>query len=403
MARSQSVANLDGNSRTPKYQATRPLLWGDAINLTLAERANYTRVNKYSILPKRAAFAPGVFLDMPDVRPMSRSMLVASGLAAVAWLLVASLGFGQIGPRASAEPNAPRNAVGAEPVAEPPAAKANDKPLTVKSPYRHLAPGVLISVDPMRTLEETVSWHDVVGLLAVDGQFDWAKEIDFRRDVWVLKFQFKPMRMIWVDVPQPSGYMQRKPIWYLVYVVTNTGKVMHPVQDVKLKYDTFDKREVFQVQMLDRPTRFVPEFLLEGHQHLKGTEGFTKFYPDRVIPVAMGPIRMREDPNRKFLTSVEMCRREIAVGESLWGVATWEDVDPRIVRFSVHVFGLTNAYQWKDAPGQYKPGESTLAGRRLYRKVLTLNFWRPGDRYDEHEAKIRYGVPGEVDYQWVYR
>ena len=94
---------------------------------------------------------------------------------------------------------------------------------------------MLVSIDPIRTLEETVSRQDVVGLLAVDSKFDWAREIPFHRDVWVLKFQFKPMRMIWVDVPQPSGYMQRKPIWYMVYVVTNTGKIMHPVQDVKLR------------------------------------------------------------------------------------------------------------------------------------------------------------------------
>ena len=74
----------------------------------------------------------------------------------------------------------------------------------------------------------------------------------------------------------------------------------------------------------------------------------------------MDPIRLREDPNRQFLTSVEMCR-EIAVGETLWGVATWEDIDPRIVRFSVYVFGLTNAYRWKDEPGEYKPGDSIAA------------------------------------------
>ena len=89
-----------------------------------------------------------------------------------------------------------------------------------------------MSIDPMRTLDETVSRHDVVGLLAVDPKFDWAKDIAFHRDVWVLKFQFKPMRMIWVDIPQPGGFMQRKLIWYMVYVVTNTGKIMHPVEDV---------------------------------------------------------------------------------------------------------------------------------------------------------------------------
>ena len=139
---------------------------------------------------------------------------------------------------------------------------------------------------------------------------------------------------------------------------------------------------------------------------MKGGEGFTKAYPDRVIPVAMDPIRLREDPNRRFLTSVEMCR-EIAVGETLWGVATWEDIDPRIVRFSIYVSGLTNAYTWRDEKvgGRYvhQADDPIGRGRKLYRKVLQLNFWRPGDQYFEHEEEIRYGIPGGVDYEWVYR
>jgi hypothetical protein len=291
---------------------------------------------------------------------------------------------------------------GAKKAATPPKAAANAKPLRVKSPYRPLAPGVMVSIDPMRALEETNSRHDVVGLTAVDDGFDWAKEIVFRHDVWVLKLQFKPMRMIWVDMPQPSGMMQKKPIWYMVYHITNTGKIMHPVEDVKLPYETFDKRELFEVKYVDKPVAFRPEFVLEGHQHMKGTEGFTKAYTDRVIPVAMDPIRLREDPARKFLNSVDMCR-DIAVNETVWGIAAWEDIDPRIVRFSVYVFGLTNAYRWKDEPSEYKQGETTLNGRKIYRKVLKLNFWRPGDQFNENEKEIRYGIPDGVDYEWVYR
>ena len=34
----------------------------------------------------------------------------------------------------------------------------------------------MISIDPMRKLEESVSRHDVVELLAVDPKFDWAKD-----------------------------------------------------------------------------------------------------------------------------------------------------------------------------------------------------------------------------------
>jgi hypothetical protein len=287
--------------------------------------------------------------------------------------------------------------------ADKPAAKPAP---TTRSPYRPLAPGVMQTVDPMRALDETVSRHDVVELLAIDPKYPRAKNIAFRHDVWVLDFQFKPMRMISVDLPQPSGRMQRKLVWYMIYSVTNTGKIMHPVADVDLSYDTFDKRQLYEVKMEERPIRFAPEFLLEGHQRLHGDAGFTKVYPDRVIPVAMAAIRTREDPNRRLLNSAEMCR-EIAVGETLWGAATWEDIDPRIVRFSIYVIGLTNAYKWKDEKvgGRYthQAGDPIGTGRKLYRKVLKLNFWRPGDQYFEHEEEIRYGIPDGVDYEWVYR
>ena len=144
--------------------------------------------------------------------------------------------------------------------------------------------------------------------------------------------------------------------------------------------------------MVDRPVRFTPEFLLEAHVRRPDESILNKVYPDRVIPVAMGPIRLREDPNRHFLTSVEMCR-EIKVGETQWGIATWEDIDPRTFRFSVYVIGLTNAYRWTDQEGGYKKGDPIGKGRKLHRKTLKLNFWRPGDQYYEHEEEIRYGVP----------
>ena len=41
----------------------------------------------------------------------------------------------------------------------------------------------------------------------------------------------------------------------------------------------------------------------------------------------------------------------------MWGVATWEYVDPRMDFFSIYVKGLTNAYRFADPPGAYKAGE----------------------------------------------
>ncbi len=253
-------------------------------------------------------------------------------------------------------------------------------------PFRPLAPGALRSVDPMSEVDETVSRHDVVELLAVDSKLDYAKGVPFRRDIWALQFNFKPVRIIYVDLPQPSGYMQRKQIWYLVFTVTNRGTTMHPVQA---------EDGTYTIEYVDKPIHFVPAFLLHSIQR-------DKWYPDRVIPAAMGPIRMREDPNRAFYNTVEMVR-DIQVGQTVWGVATWEDIDPRIDRFSIYVSGLTNAYQWSDDSGKFKPGSPLGTGRHLLRKTLKLNFWRPGDAIDLKEKQIRFGIPGELDYQWVYR
>ena len=69
--------------------------------------------------------------------------------------------------------------------------------------------------------------------------------------------------------------------------------------------------------------------------------------------MALGPIRTREDPNRHFLNTTEISEGKIAVGKTVWGIVTWEDVDPRTKWFSIYVEGLTNAYRWKDAPGEF--------------------------------------------------
>ena len=269
------------------------------------------------------------------------------------------------------------------------------RPVVVKSPYRQLAPGVVKEVDPARKLHESFSRHDIVELLAFDPKFDWAKDISFRHDLWVLEFEFKPVRMIYIDVPQLSGLMRRKLVWYMVYSVTNTGKILHPVQDDDKQYE---------FQYVDESIRFIPEFLLEGRESLDESKGVNKVYPDRVIPVAMDPIRRREDPRRRFYNSVEISGGRLAVGKPAWCVATWEDIDPKVDRFSVYVQGLTNAYTWKDDRARYKAGAQLDTYRSFLYKTLKLNFWRPGDEFLEHEREIRYGVPGgEVDYEWVYR
>jgi hypothetical protein len=275
-----------------------------------------------------------------------------------------------------------------------------------RGPFREIAPGVEVTIPPDRHEEETFSRHDIVeilqGIPGLDVQPKFSPSTQtlrqmatgtvFRRDVWCLEFSFKPVRMMWVDVPQPNGSMQRKLIWYMVYHVRNTGGNLHP---------TVADDGTVAIESAQGDVRFFPTFVLESHEYQKA-------YLDRVIPVAIPKIQQKEDPNRTLLNSVDVSQKRIAVNHglvdrSVWGVATWEDVDPRVDYFSVLVGGLTNAYQWVDPPDGFKPGDPPTTGRKLRQKTLMLNFWRPGDRFAEDRRAIYFGIPGQVDYRWEYR
>lgn len=253
---------------------------------------------------------------------------------------------------------------------------------------RRLAPGVLIRIPPDVQVSETHNRQDIVELVTADPQLEWARNVDFRRDVYCLEFEFKLPRLIAVDLPQPSGRLQRKAIWYMVYRVTNRGGALRPVPEDDGTY---------RVEAVDVPVLFVPTFYLEAR-----TPAGEKRYPDRVIPLAKPLIQMREDPAIRFFDSTEIART-LQVGQSVWGVAMWEDIDPAIDKFSILVVGLSNAYTWVDPPGAYKAGDPIGQGRVFQRKVLKLNFWRPGDEFIVKESQVRFGQPGTVDYEWIYR
>src|SRR5262245_40395063 len=62
--------------------------------------------------------------------------------------------------------------------------------------------------------------------------FERAKVATLRRTIWNLEFSFKPMRMVYVDIPQPNHKLQRKLVWYMVYYVRNPGSHIRPVRKV---------------------------------------------------------------------------------------------------------------------------------------------------------------------------
>ncbi|MEX2139646.1 MAG: hypothetical protein WD894_10315 [Pirellulales bacterium] len=301
-----------------------------------------------------------------------------------------------------------------------PVAKSQEARRRASAPegYRRLVPGVVTTIPIQWDPGETVSFPNIVELVSIPG-LNWtpqtiskaetlaakATRVAFRRDVWNLEFSFLPMRMVAVDVPQPGGKMRRTMIWYLVYRVTNQGGHLHPERQAD---------GTPAIKKVDHPVTFIPSFTLYNPE-------LRKSYLDKIIPVAMGPIRAQEDPRRKLLNSAEMMEQPIQVStetedNSVWGLATWESgfesgdlVDPRTDYFSIYVDGLSNAYKFADPPAAYKAGEPPAKGRLYYEKMLQLNFWRPSDEFSDAETDIYLGAPsdlgirGRIDYQWVFR
>ena len=269
--------------------------------------------------------------------------------------------------------------------------------------FRTLAPGVLTVIPPDRSADDTEQRGDLFEITRGRADRKWtprqaavnatlverAKNREFQRDVWGLEFAFKPPRLIDVDVPVSDLRMQRKRLWYLLYRVRNAGGRRTVVD----KDDPTSRRS----ETFETPVRFLPHFVLESLEPLADSEGNSAYraYLDRVVPAAMEPIRRREDPGLTLYDSASMAGKEIAPGEERWGVAVWEDVDPRIDFFSIFVRGLTNSIRWREKPGADFSKESQPgAGMEQTLECLRLDFWRPGDDRREVEEEMRVGYAG---------
>jgi len=312
-------------------------------------------------------------------------------------------------------------------------AAAPAKPTTIPvrssgASTRKLAPGVMHFIKPDLRPEDTFEGPMSLEFVANHPELAWqapdfpdgrpleapksetllekGSNVTLRHSVYGFEIGFKPVRMIEVDVPQPSGKLQRKLIWYMLYSIRYEGGDLEPKPEVdQFGAATFPA----PAQVSYNSRRIFPSFVLIE----KPTN---KEYLDRIVPAAKDAIAAREKVGAPIYDTMEL--QTISIPKStetedkpIWGIATWENVDPRVDYFAVQVQGLTNAFRIE-----------TVDGKKLYRrKTLQLNFWRPGDTLDEISDKIRFGVPAladparqikilqtyglseRLDYLWIYR
>lgn len=210
---------------------------------------------------------------------------------------------------------------------------------------------------------------------------EMAKQVVFRREIYCLEFAFKPLRQMYVDVPVGGGKLQRKLVWYMVYRVRYRGSDLRPAADEVGGSKLYQRLESVSYES----RRFFP--LVSLKDHVSGRE-----YLDRIIPSAKAKIAAREQITAPLYNSVEISNQRIPLSgddaaPGTWGVLTWIDVNPNIDYLSLYVSGLTNAFQ-RDGEGKDAP---------FRRKMLQLNFFRPGDSMAQTEDFIRFGVPQFAD------
>jgi len=273
--------------------------------------------------------------------------------------------------------------------------------------FRELGPGVLTVIPPDRATDDALQRADLLEVTEGLAGLAWTPQLaaanstlvergrmrEYPRDIWCLEFGFKPPRVMDVDVPAGDARMQRKRIWYLVYRVRNVGGRRLLTEPAEGAVEKGRRR----VEPFETPIEFTPQFVLESLEPVDAAEGTVAYrgYLDRLVPSAMAAIRRREDPKRPLLDSVGMMESPLKPGEERWGVAIWEDVDPRIDFFSIYARGLTNAVRWRKRPGAViGPGDRPGSDVEETLEALRLDFWRPGDDRDDGDRPTSVGFAG---------
>ncbi|MFT5301182.1 MAG: hypothetical protein ACI814_001967 [Mariniblastus sp.] len=214
-----------------------------------------------------------------------------------------------------------------------------------------------------------------------------SRRVILYRDIYQYEFAFTGLRQTKLTVPTANG-MRQKNFWYSIYRLRDTNQTM-TYEKVKPNPDFDHETNVLKMggPIAQEKKQLNIRFTLEGS--VVTTEGnYQKVaYRDIVDPLVVNLIRQREDANQRLLDTQQMATATIPIAKNdtdpgVWGVAVWENVDPRLDYVSVFVKGLTNAYRLN--PNLAEPAKL---------KTLQLNFWRPGDQVNEQNDRVEYGIP----------
>lgn len=274
--------------------------------------------------------------------------------------------------------------------------------------FMPLAPGVLTVIRPDASADDLILRGDLLEVTVGQQDKTWTPKraaanstfVERSRnrthlpEVWCLEFAFKSPRLLEVDVPTTELKMRRKQIWYLLYRVRNAGGRRAIAGGAG---GAGDGKPEQPFEKLEMPVRFIPHFVLESLDPVIDADGIARYraYLDRLVPNAIPAIRREEKfpADQRLFDSASMTASDMAPGESRWGVAIWEDVDPRIDFFSIYVRGLTNAMHWRRrANAEIRGTDPPAAHMEQALESLRLDFWRPrsGGRGEGTELSVGY-------------
>lgn len=272
-------------------------------------------------------------------------------------------------------------------------------------------------------------------------------------NLWVLEVQYKSLRQMQLELPDPkTGIKRQEIVLYLMYRVVNRG-----LGELKKDSDT-PSTNTFDPEVT--PPLFIPELTL-----ITQDNGVQNIYPDRLIPAVEKEVRKREQPHLplgavlknsvKISGAIPQEAAPDMPAEMHYGVAMWRGVDPDADRFTIMLAGFSNGYKlvrgpvtyqslvdrvkedklnfsdqiwdgkspWRAASETYnlfdekKPGPPdpdaniwfyTTTHDRVtddeekpivWRKTLIQHVWRPGDKLKRQEKEYRFvGEP-----EWIYQ